>query len=35
MNKAAAGRRRKKFKIKAREIPCPEAYWSYAARTTG
>ena len=27
--------RRKKFKIKAREIPCSEIYWSYAARTTG
>jgi len=24
-----------KFKIKARDIPCPEAYLSYAARTTG
>ena len=33
--KSRFGRRRKKFKIKAREIPCPEAYLSYAARTTG
>jgi hypothetical protein len=31
---AIAGRRRKKLKIKARDIPCPEAYLSYAAKTT-
>jgi len=35
LQKAVVGRHRKKFKIKAREIPWPEAYLSYAARTTG